>query len=373
MKIARAFNGPDLAEFSRELSEADFAPELDVVAGMFGIESENFVLDGQFHKPRAVTDKSYRGRVAYVGQWRTTRRGVRFPRVRFYSQRHGGISEVFDGFPVVVELHRSRLSSTSRPTPARRSSPAPRQPDPRQAERRRAATRTLWRQSLPGDHADAAPLRKYLTHRGLACIVDAGIPNSIRMHRQLEYRHQRDSGEWVSCGHFAAMICAVQDLDGIGINCHRLFLTDDGRKAEIADPDDAGSLLPVKKLMPSAVDGSMKGSGVRLYEATESLALGEGIETSLCVRAATELPTWATVSAEGMKSIELPEMVRTVSIYADNDTSNTGQSAAYALAVRLEAEGRRVKVAMPDAPGTDWADVWLRQVREGSTNERERA
>ena len=369
MNIGRAF--PDLVEFSQTLSESDYRPELAAIAGDFGIEGEDFQLDGTFHRPQ-ISDRTFKGRTGYIGEWRVSRRGVRYPSCTFSSKRHGGVSEKFNGWQTLVELYRARTNSTPRPAPARRPPPVDAGAVQRQAERRRAKIRQLWRKSLPGDHADAEPLRNYLTHRGLARIVDGDTPSTIRLHPALEYRHQRDSGEWVSLGEHPAMLCAVQNLDGIGVNVHRTFLDDAGNKAAIVDPDDPDSLLPVKKLMPSASDGAMKGSAIRLYAATESLALAEGAETALCVHAATGVPTWACVSADGMKSVELPEMVRTVSIYADNDVSGTGQSAAYALAVRLEAEGRNVKVAIPDEPGTDWADVWLRQVREGLSNERSR-
>jgi putative DNA primase/helicase len=45
-----------------------------------------------------------------------------------------------------------------------------------------------------------------------------------------------------------------------------------------------------------------------------------------------------------------------VSIYADNDESYTGQSAAYTLARRLKAMGIRAQVFIPNAAGKDWAD-----------------
>ena len=375
MNIGRVF--PDsngLVEFSQTLSESDYWPELAAIAGDFGIEGEDFQLDGTFHRPQ-ISDRAFKGRSGYIGEWQTSPRGIRYPTATFSSKRQGGISERFDGYPVLLELYRGRANSTPRPAPVRRP------PRPtvdagavhRQVERRRAKLRQLWAESLPGHHPDAEPLRKYLANRGLACIVDRVIPNSIRLHGGLEYRHRRDSGEWVSLGEHPAMVCAVQNLDGIGVNCHRLFLTDDGHKAEIVDPDDASNKLPSKKLMPSAIDGAMRGAAIRLHEAAETLGLVEGVETGLAVHAATGLPVWAAVSAEGMKAVQLPESVRNVTVYGDNDSSGTGQRAAYALSVRLEAEGRRVKVAIPDEPGCDWADVWQRQVREGSTNEEERA
>ena len=47
-----------------------------------------------------------------------------------------------------------------------------------------------------------------------------------------------------------------------------------GHKAEIVDPDDASNKLPSKKLMPSAIDGAMRGAAIRLHEAAENARAG---------------------------------------------------------------------------------------------------
>ena len=43
--------------------------------------------------------------------------------------------------------------------------------------------------------------------------------------------------------------------------------------------------------------GALRGAAVRLYEATDRLAITEGIENALAVRLATGWPTWAATSA----------------------------------------------------------------------------
>jgi len=46
-----------------------------------------------------------------------------------------------------------------------------------------------------------------------------------------------------------------------------------------------------------------------------------------------------------------------VTILADNDKNGAGERAAHTAAARWLAEGRRVRIAMPPLPGTDWNDV----------------
>jgi putative DNA primase/helicase len=82
----------------------------------------------------------------------------------------------------------------------------------------------------------------------------------------------------------------------------------------------------------------------------------------------TGKPVWATVSATNMEKVWIPDTVKSICIYADNDASFTGQAAAFALAKRLKQDDRRtgpreVKVFVPQNTGTDFADVWLSRRR----------
>jgi putative DNA primase/helicase len=117
-----------------------------------------------------------------------------------------------------------------------------------------------------------------------------------------------------------------------------------------------------KKLMSPASPGATRGGAVRLFEPGETLALAEGIETALAVHELTGFPVWATVSAGGMRCVELPPMVRAVTVAGDHDESGTGQEAARELARRLILAGLRVRLAIPPEPGTDWLDVYAREV-----------
>jgi putative DNA primase/helicase len=127
---------------------------------------------------------------------------------------------------------------------------------------------------------------------------------------------------------------------------HRTYLTPDGHKAPVPTP---------KKLMSPALPGATRGAAIRLLPAGATLAVSEGIETALAVHLGTGLPVWATICAQGMAALVVPDTVRLVVIGADHDAP--GLQAAKALARRMLAEGRRVKIVTPDTPGADWADT----------------
>jgi putative DNA primase/helicase len=89
----------------------------------------------------------------------------------------------------------------------------------------------------------------------------------------------------------------------------------------------------------------------------EWLAVAEGIETTLAVVTACELPGWAALSAGGIRALILPAEATHVVICADNDRNAVGQHAAHDAAARWLTEGRRVRIALPPEQGTDFADL----------------
>ena len=69
-----------------------------------------------------------------------------------------------------------------------------------------------------------------------------------------------------------------------------------------------------------------------------------------------------------MEKLWVPETVRRLFIYADNDAhaGYDGQASAYLLARRLRKQGghggmRHIEVILPSEAGCDWADVWSAQ------------
>jgi putative DNA primase/helicase len=224
---------------------------------------------------------------------------------------------------------RQNAPSTALPGPQPRSSPE-------EIQRRQAALEKVWKHSRPVTWSDAAG--RYLIRRGL---WQEPVPSVLRYHPCLPYRH--DDSHF---SHYPAMVALVQGPQGQAVSIHRTHLDSNGRKANVPT---------VKKLMPTLT--TARGAAVRLDPPGDTLALAEGIETALAVRRSAGVPTWAALSATGLKSLVVPDMVRLAVICADHDANGTGEQAARVLAQRLLAEGRHAKILMPSTPGTDWADA----------------
>ena len=89
--------------------------------------------------------------------------------------------------------------------------------------------------------------------------------------------------------------------------------------------------------------GPTKGNCPRLYfPEGDELGLTEGAEDALSFRELSGLPTWAALSAGNMRTLTLPTRIRRIVISADSDP--VGLNAAQALARRLLAEGRSVRI-----------------------------
>jgi putative DNA primase/helicase len=194
-----------------------------------------------------------------------------------------------------------------------------------------AMARRLWATT---QEARDSPVVRYLASRG---ITAAPLPPSLRG----APRCRHPSGIYLP-----AMVARVDNIDGELIGVHRTYLRPDGLgKAHIE---------PAKAML-----GLVGGGSVRLASAGETLMIGEGIETTLATMQAMELPGWAALSTSGLVALMLPAIVRTVIILADHDTNGVGERAARLAANRWLGEGRRVRIAMPPQPGTDFNDVML--------------
>jgi putative DNA primase/helicase len=214
----------------------------------------------------------------------------------------------------------------------------------------KALARRIWDEASPVVAGDAVD--RYLRHRGLQM---ASYPASLRCHPCLGYYAKEEGGSKAKkVAEYPALLACVQGPDGEAITLHRTYLAD-GRKAAVGD---------AKKLLSAGIHGA----AVRLFEAREELAVAEGIETALAVHLASGVPAWSALSAGNLERLWIPDGLRRVHIYADNDADGDfdGQAAAYALARRLRKEAgsgseREVQVHVPPQTGDDWADVWLRR------------
>lgn len=114
----------------------------------------------------------------------------------------------------------------------------------------------------------------------------------------------------------------------------------------------------------------MAGGAVRLFhedELDDTLAVGEGIETSLAGAHLFGVPAWACLNANMLSQFIPPAKIRRLIILADHDSSYTGQHAAYSLAKRAKLTLRIPEVDVvtpgytrdPAMADRDWNDQLL--------------
>jgi hypothetical protein len=188
----------------------------------------------------------------------------------------------------------------------------------------------LW---CAGRPPDDTLVEIYLRSRG----IRIRPPGTIKFHFGLNHR---TGSIW------PAMIALVtRGPDNRPIGVHRTFLARDGSGKAPVEPN---------KMML----GPCRGGIVRLAPAGDPLMIGEGIETCLAAMQATGHAAWAALSTSGLRTLELPPVIKNIIILADGDAP--GEAAALAAAARWRHEGRRVRIARPPQ-GTDFNDLLLQQ------------
>jgi hypothetical protein len=227
---------------------------------------------------------------------------------------------------VLAELRRMGLTG-GRSDGARSAPVAVRTAGGADTARCSALARRIWDAARD---ARGSPVVRYLAARG----ITVPLPLSLRW----APRCRHPSGSYLP-----AMVARVDNVDGELIGIHRTYLTADYRRR------DRASLGPIA------------GGAVRLASAQPDdwLVIGEGIEKVMSVMQARGLPGWAALSAGGIERLLLPPEARLVLIVADHDANGIGERAARNAALRWLAEGRRVRIAMPPEPHTDFNDVLL--------------
>jgi putative DNA primase/helicase len=181
----------------------------------------------------------------------------------------------------------------------------------------------IWHQSRPDDLIGV-----YLRAR---CITLAP-PGDLRLHPGLYHRsHTR----------WPAMVALIRDVEGKPIAIHRTWLMPDGGRKASVDPN-------------KMILAPMIGGAVRLAAVTDAVLLGEGIETTMSAMHLTGMPGWSTLHTSGLRAVQLPPEIRTVTITVDHD--QPGHEAARALCRRLKTEGRTVRMIRPNREDTDFND-----------------
>jgi putative DNA primase/helicase len=246
------------------------------------------------------------------------RRGDRNPSLSLRDGERALLVHCFAGcdrLDVLDALRRRGLLDLRDVHPLRRTLtyPAPHDPD-------RTAF-DIWKAAVS---AEGSTVERYLRSRNIAL----RIPPSLRCGWVM--RPDRNGTP--------SMIAAVQSPTGRITAIQTTLLTRGGSKAPVAVPRKAIGIL---------------GTGaVRLARCTDVLGLAEGVETALSAQQLTGVPTWACLGASRMHRVAIPDHVRELHIFGDND--DPGRDAVE----RTAYENRKRRVLLRFAPDNykDWND-----------------
>ena len=134
------------------------------------------------------------------------------------------------------------------------------------------------------------------------------------------------------------MIAVVQSHLGNFVAVQTTFLTRHATKAPVASP---------------RITTGMLGAGaVRFAKPDDVLGLAEGVESALSAQQLTGVPTWACLGASRMHRVVIPDHVRELHLFGDNDSP--GRDAVHRTA--CESPQRRVVLRFPPHNFKDWND-----------------
>jgi len=68
---------------------------------------------------------------------------------------------------------------------------------------------------------------------------------------------------------------------------------------------------------------------IKMFAVKEVMGIAEGIESALSAAQIFDVPTWATMTSNFMKKFLVPDGIKHLFIYADNDRNGTGLEAAF--------------------------------------------
>jgi putative DNA primase/helicase len=197
----------------------------------------------------------------------------------------------------------------------------PREPDPD------TAALALWHAAEP---ISGTLGERYMHgHRG----ISHPLPPTLRFRHDVRYP--------LAGTILPAVVAALQRPDRTVIAVQTTFLRLDGKKAPLS--------------APRITIGSLGTGAVRLAAAEETLGLAEGVENALSAMEMTGTPCWATLGAQRLPRITLPDIVRRVVIFADRDA--TGELHAGLAATAYTQQGRSVEIRWPPGNAPDWNDA----------------
>ena len=182
----------------------------------------------------------------------------------------------------------------------------------------------LWKTAEP--IADGGTVAKFLDGRG----ITIAPPPSLRSIKMLHFERSP----------LPAMLAAVQAPDRRVIAIQQTLIDPRGdRKAQVR--------------LPRQTVGALGWGAVRLDTAGSILGLSEGTEKALAAQQLFGIPCWSSLGAGRMHRVWIPDFVRELHLFLDNDDAGraAGERTAYAH------RHRKVVLRFPPERFKDWDDV----------------
>lgn len=218
--------------------------------------------------------------------------------------------------------------------------------------------RETWQSAVPLTDDGARLAWRYLESRGLPDPRQAaGIWDDLRFAPSLYYREWDRATDKAVQDHYPAIVALLRNRAGKVCGLHRIYLARDGwGKAPVGE---------AKKLMGKPEMVSLHDCAIRMGSPGKVVAVAEGPETAMAVRAFTGFSAvWSAVNSTLLRQFRPPEGVVAVHIFGDLDRSGEGQSAMHDLSETLKGLGYQVRADLPPGPiaigskGVDWLDVY---------------
>jgi len=182
----------------------------------------------------------------------------------------------------------------------------------------------IWRNSCA---IGGTPAELYLRNRG----ITIRLPDCLRFSK-LRFGRR---------GPIPALVALVAGPDDQPCGIQRIFLTDDGRKANLPDGKVKFSL------------GRIRGGAIRLTPgAVSGMILSGSVEDGLSLVEIEGRAVWAAPGEEMLAGMMLPEPVRSVVIGADADEA--GYRFAAKARDKFMSEGRMVRIIVPTNGAKDF-------------------
>ncbi len=184
---------------------------------------------------------------------------------------------------------------------------------------------------------EGSPADIYLISRGLAeCRIRE---NNLRYHPKVM---NKEAGKIMPALLLKVSVGPLTELVAV----HRIFLTQDGQKADLDNPKMAL--------------GAIKGAGIWFGTPNEKLAIAEGPENALTIRVLGAPFAVSTVYATNFANLTIPDYVTHVDLYPDPDPA--GLTNTQKAIEAYKAQNKKVSVKLPPKKEyngilMDWNDI----------------